>query len=82
MERKEEVQTLVYKYGAIEVSRKYIRGIRSALANIRNGIELDNPALAAKDVGLLGEYLTRLETVYGLGEDSLKQIQHLEQDLK
>lgn len=81
MDKSEQVKTLVIKYGAIQVSRMYIRGIRSALANIRNGIETNNFALAAKDVGLLADQLERLETVYGT-EDALKQLQHLDEKVK
>lgn len=82
MNRDEQVKTLVIKYGAIAVSRTYIRGIRAALANIRNGIETNNFALAAKDVGLLAEYLANLETVYGSGKDALEQIQSLDKNAK
>ena len=82
MDRNDVIKTLVSKYGAIAVSRNYIRGIRSALSNIRNGIETNNPALMAKDVGLLAENLTRLELVYGIGKESLDQIQQLEKELK
>ena len=81
MNRDEQVKTLVIKYGAIETSRMYIRGIRGALANIRNGIETNNFALAAKDVGLLAEHLACLEKVYGVDE-ALKQIQHLDEKVK
>ena len=81
MDKSEQVKTLVIKYGAIQVSRMYIRGIRSALANIRNGIETNNFALAAKDVGLLADQLERLEAVYGT-EDALKQLQHLDEKVK
>lgn len=82
MNKSEVIKTLVSKYGAIEVSRNYIRGIRSALSNIRNGIETNNPALMAKDVGLLAENLSNLELVYGIGKESLDQIQQLEKELK
>lgn len=82
MNKSEVIKTLVSKYGAIEVSRNYIRGIRSALSNIRNGIETNNPALMAKDVGLLAENLANLELVYGIGKESLDQIQQLEKELK
>lgn len=82
MTRSEEVKTLVYKFGAIDVSRTYIREIRSAVTSIKNGIAQNNVALAAKDVEALAENLSKLETVYGLGEDALKEIQHLEKDLK
>ncbi len=81
MNRDEQVKTLVIKYGAIATSRMYIRGIRGALANIRNGIETNNFALAAKDVGLLAEHLANLETVFGT-EDALKQLQHLDEKVK
>lgn len=81
MNRDEQVKTLVIKYGAIATSRMYIRGIRSALANIRNGIETNNFALAAKDVGLLADQLANLETVFGT-EDALKQLQHLDEKVK
>lgn len=81
MNRDEQVKTLVIKYGAIATSRMYIRGIRGALANIRNGIETNNFALAAKDVGLLAENLACLETVFGI-EDALKQLQHLDEKVK
>lgn len=81
MEKREEVQTLMYKFGAIELSRSYIRGIRSALSNIRNGIELNNSMLAAKDVSLLAENLSKLEVLFGI-EDAKKQIKNLEQTKK
>lgn len=82
MNREDTVKTLVSKHGAIEVSRSYIRGIRSALSNIRIGIETNNFALASKDVGLLAENLANLETVYGIGKEALGQIQRLEKDIK
>ena len=82
MNREDTVKTLVSKHGAIEVSRNYIRGIRSALTNIRIGIETNNFALASKDVGLLAEHLSNLETVYKIGKESLDQIQRLERDEK
>lgn len=81
MNRKEEVTTLVTKYGTIETSRYYIRGVRAALSNIRNGIETNNFALAAKDVGLLHENLACLEQIFG-DEESLKQIKHLDEKSK
>lgn len=82
MNRDEQVRTLVSKYGSIAVSRFYIRGIRSALSNIRNGVETNNIALMAKDVGLLADNLANLETVYGIGKESLDQIQTLDKDNK
>lgn len=81
MNRDDVLKTLVIKYGAIEVSRNYIRGIRSALANIRMGIETNNFALAAKDVGLLDDNLKKLESLYNL-DDARKQLQHIEQQNK
>ncbi len=81
MNRDDVLKTLVIKYGAIEVSRNYIRGIRSALTNIRMGIETNNFALAAKDVGLLDDNLKKLESLYNL-DDARKQLQHLEQQNK
>lgn len=82
MNREEQVKTLVSKYGSIAVSRFYIRGIRAALANIRNGVETNNIALMAKDVGLLADNLANLESVYGLGKDALDQIMTLDKDIK
>lgn len=81
MNRDDVLKTLVIKYGAIEVSRNYIRGIRSALTNIRMGIETNNFALAAKDVGLLDDNLKKLESLYNL-DDARKQLQHIEQQNK
>ena len=75
MNKDEEVKTLLVKYGAIELSRHYIRGVRSALANIRNGIETNNFALASRDVGLLDEHLKHLELIFN-SEDGRKQLQH------
>ena len=82
MNRDEQVKTLVSKYGSIAVSRFYIRGIRSALSNIRNGVETNNIALMAKDVGLLADNLANLETVYGIGKEVLDQIQTLDKNIK
>ena len=74
MLNKDEInKTLQIKYGAIELSRHYIRGIRSALSSIRNGIELNNFAIASKDVGLLAENLEMLERLYGI-EQAREQI--------
>lgn len=81
MGRDEIVKTLVIKYGAIAVSRKFIREMRGALANIRNGIETENFALAAKDVGLLADNLANLETLFH-EEKHLEQLQLLEKDIK
>lgn len=81
MNRDDVLKTLVIKYGAIEVSRNYIRGIRSALTNIRMGIETNNFALAAKDVGLLDDNLKKLESLYNI-DDARKQLQHIEQQNK
>ena len=77
MNKQEVVKTLIIKYGALEVSRNYIRGIRSALSSIRSGIENNNPQLAAKDVGLLAEHLSNLELVFN-DEEARKQIQKIE----
>lgn len=82
MNRDEQVKTLVAKYGSIAVSRFYIRGIRSALSNIRNGVETNNIALMAKDVGLLADNLANLESVYGIGKKALDQIQTLDKNIK
>lgn len=81
MNRDDVLKTLVIKYGAIEVSRNYIRGIRSALANIRMGIETNNFALASRDVGLLDDSLKKLEGLYNIDE-ARAQIQHIEQQKK
>lgn len=81
MNRDDVLKTLVIKYGAIEVSRNYIRGIRSALANIRMGIETNNFALASRDVGLLDDNLKKLEGLYNIDE-ARAQIQHIEQQNK
>lgn len=81
MNRDDVLKTLVIKYGAIEVSRNYIRGIRSALTNIRMGIETNNFALAAKDVGLLDDNLKKLESLYNIDE-ARAQLQHVEQQKK
>lgn len=75
MTKDEIVKTLIYKYGAVEVSRMYIRGIRNALSNIRNGIETNNFALSAKDVGLLNENLDMLERLFNTKEGR-EQITH------
>ena len=82
MNRDEQVKTLVAKYGSIAVSRFYIRGIRSALSNIRNGVETNNIALMAKDVGLLADNLANLESVYGIGKEALAPIQTLDKHIK
>ena len=75
MNKDEEVKTLLIKYGAIELSRNYIRGVRHALANIKNGIETNNFALASRDVSLLEDNLSKLELIFA-SEDGRKQIQH------
>lgn len=75
MTKDEIVKTLIIKYGAVEVSRMYIRGIRSALSNVRNGIETDNFALSARDVGLLADNLDMLERIFN-SEEGRKQITH------
>lgn len=75
MNKDEEVKTLLIKYGAIELSRNYIRGIRSAVANIRMGIETNNFALTARDVGLLEDRLAHLELIFG-SEEGRKQLEH------
>lgn len=81
MNRDDVLKTLVIKYGAIEVSRNYIRGIRSALTNIRMGIETNNFALAAKDVGLLDDNLKKLEGLYNIDE-ARAQLQHVDEQKK
>lgn len=81
MDKRESVETLVRKHGAIGVSRFYLRAIRGALSNIRNGIETNNFALAAKDVGLLAENLANIEIIFGMDDKTLEQIQHLEKDI-
>lgn len=75
MTKDEEVKTLLIKYGAIDLSRSYIRGVRRALANIKNGIETNNFALASRDVSLLEDNLSKLELVFG-SEEGRKQLQH------
>ena len=75
MNKDEEVKTLLIKYGAIDLSRNYIRGVRHALANIKNGIETNNFALASRDVSLLEDNLSKLELIFA-SEDGRKQIQH------
>lgn len=75
MNKDEEVKTLLIKYGAIELSRNYIRGVRHALANIKNGIETSNFALSSRDVGLLEDNLSKLELIFA-SEDGRKQLQH------
>ena len=81
MSRDDVLKTLVIKYGAIEVSRNYIRGIRSALANIRMGIETNNFALASRDVGLLDDNLKKLEGLYNIDE-ARAQLQHIDEQKK
>lgn len=81
MNRDDVLKTLVIKYGAIEVSRNYIRGIRSALANIRMGIETNNFALASRDVGLLDDNLKKLEGLYNIDE-ARAQLQHTDEQKK
>lgn len=81
MNRDDVLKTLVIKYGAIEVSRNYIRGIRSALANIRMGIETNNFALASRDVGLLDDNLKKLEGLYNI-DDARAQLQHIDEQKK
>lgn len=81
MNRDDVLKTLVIKYGAIEVSRNYIRGIRSALANIRMGIETNNFALASRDVGLLDDNLKKLESLYNIDE-ARAQLQHIDEQKK
>lgn len=75
MTKDEEVKTLLIKYGAIDLSRNYIRGVRHALANIKNGIETNNFALASRDVSLLEDSLSKLELIFG-SEEGRKQLQH------
>lgn len=75
MNKDEEVKTLLIKYGAIELSRNYIRGVRHALANIKNGIETNNFALASRDVGSLEDNLSKLELIFA-SEEGRKQLQH------
>ena len=75
MNKDEEVKTLLIKYGAIELSRNYLRGVRRSLANIKNGIETNNFALASRDVGLLEDQLSHLELIFN-SEDGRKQLQH------
>lgn len=77
MDRRDQIKTEVIKYGAIEVSRYYIRRLRGALSNVRNGIESNNFALTAKDVGLLAEHLSALELVFGV-EGALDQLKALD----
>lgn len=81
MNKDDVLKTLVIKYGAIEVSRNYIRGIRSALANIRMGIETNNFALASRDVGLLDDNLKKLEGLYNI-DDARAQLQHVYEQKK
>ena len=81
MNRDDVLKTLVIKYGAIEVSRNYIRGIRSALANIRMGIETNNFALTSRDVGLLDDNLKKLEGLYNIDE-ARAQLQHIDEQKK
>lgn len=81
MNRDDVLKTLVIKYGAIEVSRNYIRGIRSALANIRMGIETNNFALASRDVGLLDDNLKKLEGLYNIDE-ARAQLKHIDEQKK
>lgn len=75
MTKDEEVKTLLIKYGAIDLSRNYIRGVRHALANIKNGIETNNFALASRDVSLLEDQLSKLELIFA-SEEGRKQLQH------
>lgn len=75
MNKDEEVKTLLIKFGAIELSRNYIRGVRRSLANIKNGIETNNFALASRDVSLLEDNLSKLELIFA-SEDGRKQLQH------
>ena len=82
MNMKEQIETLTIKYGAIELSRFYLRGARTALASIRNGVETNNFALAAKDVGLLNQYLSALEMIFGGDKNTLEQLQQLDKNVK
>lgn len=75
MTKDEEVKTLLIKYGAIELSRNYIRGVRNALANIKHGIETNNFARSSRDVGLLEDNLSKLELIFA-SEEGRKQLQH------
>lgn len=82
MLNKDEInKTLLVKYGSLELSRYYIRGIRSALASIRNGIELNNFAVAAKDVGVLADNLASLELLLNTKE-AKEQLVHLDNTKK
>lgn len=74
-------KTLQIKYGSLELSRYYIRGIRTALTSIRNGIELNNFAIAAKEVGVLNEKLSALEKLYNM-EEAREQLTHLDNQKK
>lgn len=82
MDKKEQIETLVIKYGAIAVSRFFLREALSATANIRNGIETDNFALASKDVGLLVENLRALNILFNGEEKTLKELQQLDKNFK
>lgn len=81
MDKADLVKTAVVKHGAIDASRYYIRGARSALNSIKIGIESNNFALASRDVGLLQESIDALERIFGI-EDALPQIQHLNKNVK